>query len=332
MSGHFGTDAHVDSARIEGHEVWRVRQRETGETVVVKSGANASTARAVADSGVAPRVLAADDAAGICVMEDVGSATLADILAAGDAQAASQGLLSLARTLGALHGWSWAREPTRSRLPPAPPLRMAAFMNICGALEVDANPTRVELIESEHCVRSEAPQVVVHGDPCPENFVPGPSAEDTGKFVDFEVAHRGNAILEAACWHMPFPTAWRVARMPPELRPHMDANYAAGLAARSPQRLDTAALPRLRAAACVYWLVCCLTGKRFLEANDERFAGLGFASVRERGLLWLNNAAATIAGAGHFERTGDVARELVERLRQRWEPVSNAPWYPAFQS
>lgn len=65
---------------------------------------------------------------------------------------------------------------------------------------------------------------------------------------------------------------------------------------------------------------------------DERFAGPGFASVRERGLLWLDNAAATIAGAGHFERTGDVARELAERLRQRWEPVSDAPWYPAFQS
>lgn len=112
----------------------------------------------------------------------------------------------------------------------------------------------------------------------------------------------------------------------------MEAAYEAGLTTGWRQPLDTTAFPRLRAAASVYWLVCCLTGKRFVEADDERFAGPGFASVRERGLLWLNNAAATIAGAGHFERTGDVARQLAERLRQRWEPVSDAPWYPAFRS
>ena len=332
LNRHFGADTRFVSSRIEGHEVWRVRHRETGETVVVKFGANASTARAMADSGVAARMLAADDAARICVMEDVGATTLADILAASDAQAATQGLLSLARTLGALHGWSSAREPTQSRLAPMPPLPLAAFMNICGALGVDADRARVELIAAEHCMHSEDPQVIVHGDPCPENFVPGPPDADTGKFVDFEVAHRGNAILEATCWRMPFPTCWRVARMPHELQPHMDASYAAGFTARSPQRLDTATLPRLQAAACVYWLVWCLTGKRFLEANDERFAGPGFASVRERGLLWLDNAAATIARAGHFERTGDVARGLAERLRQRWEPVSDAPSFPAFLS
>lgn len=69
---------------------------------------------------------------------------------------------------------------------------------------------------------------------------------------------------------------------------------------------------------------------RFVEAEDDRLAGPVFASVRERGLLWLDNAAATISEAGHFEGVGEVARELAERLRQRWRIVNDAPLYPAF--
>ena len=69
---------------------------------------------------------------------------------------------------------------------------------------------------------------------------------------------------------------------------------------------------------------------RFVEAEDDRLAGPAFASVRERGLLWLDNAAATISEAGHFEGAGEVARELAERLRQRWRIVNDAPLYPAF--
>ena len=299
---------------------------------MVKSGANVRIAQAMADSGVAPRVLAADDVAGICVMEDLGSTTLLDILAADDAATASQGLLCLARTVSVLHGWSSTPELSLPRPPPVPRLSLSAFMNICGALDVDAGPARGELIEAERCVCSEAPQVVVHGDPCPDNFVSGASTQVTGKFVDFETTHRGNAMLDVACWHMPFPTCWRVARVPHELLPHMDASYQAELAARSSQPMDTATFQRHLAAACVYWLVSCLTGKRFVEIQDDRFAGPGFASVRERALLWLDSVANTTARVGHFELTGDVARELAGGLRQRWEPMQDAPLYPAFLS
>ena len=327
-----GRDAHFDWSRIEGHEVWRGRQHETGGTVVVKSGLNVATARAVADSGVAPRVLAADDASGICVMEDVGPTTLLGLLSAADAAAAAQGLLALASALGRLHGWSAAPEPSALPLPPVPRLPLSAFTNVCTALGVDTARARDDFIEAERCVRNDDPQVVVHGDPCPDNFVPGESRQVPGKFVDFEATHRGNALLDAACWHMPFPTCWRVARVPGELLPRMDATYQAGLAATWPQSSDTATFQRLLAAACVYWLVSCLTGKRFVEADDDLFAGAGFASVRERGLLWLDNAATTIDQAGHFQGAGEVARELAGRLRQRWGPMNEAPIYPAFGS
>lgn len=321
-----GDDAHLHWARIDGHEVWRVRQIATGRTVIVKSGANAATARAMAHSGVAPRVLAGDDASGICVMEDLGDTTLADSLAAADADTASQGLLDLADALGRLHGW--ASAPTLARLPVVPPLSLAAFTNICGALDVDAGRARSELIEAERCMRSEDPQVVVHGDVCPDNYVPG-AATVAGKFVDFEAARRGNAMLDVACWHMPFPTCWRVARLPVELPPRMDATYLAALARRA-QAPDNAAFRRLMAAACTYWLVWCLTGKRFIETEDDRFAGDGVASVRERGLLWLDSAAATITREGEFKAAADVARELAERLRHRWAPLSDSSLYPAF--
>ena len=164
-------DAHFDWSRVGGHDVWRGRQHGTGETVVVKTVLSVATARAVAGRGVAPRVLAADDASGICVMEDLGPTTLLDMLSGGDADAASQGLLELAHSLGRLHGWSSAPEPSTLRLRPVPRLPLAAFTDICMTLGVDAARARDEFIEAERCVRNENPQVVVHGDPCPDNFV-----------------------------------------------------------------------------------------------------------------------------------------------------------------
>ncbi len=72
-----GDGAHLHWARVGGHEVWRVRQIATRWSVIVKCGADTATAREMAHSGVAPRVLAAEDASGVCVMEDVGDTTLA---------------------------------------------------------------------------------------------------------------------------------------------------------------------------------------------------------------------------------------------------------------
>ncbi|MDE0440871.1 MAG: hypothetical protein OXL38_02000 [Gammaproteobacteria bacterium] len=62
---HFGDAVHLDWVRIDGHEVWRVQQIGTQRTVIVKSGANVATARAMAHSGVVPQVFAEDDASGI---------------------------------------------------------------------------------------------------------------------------------------------------------------------------------------------------------------------------------------------------------------------------
>ena len=283
----------------------------------------------MAHSGLAPQVFGEDDATGICVMEDLGDITLADSLAAVDTVTASQGLLDLADALGRLHGCAPALAPTLARLPVVPPLPLAAFTNICGALGIDAGRARSDLIEAERSMRSEDPQLVLHGDVCPDNYVPGKSTRVKGKFIDFEAAHRGNAMLDAACWHMPFPTCWRVARLPPELPPRMDATYLAALG-RQANVPDDPTFRRLMAAACIWWLVWCLTGKRFIEAKDERFAGDGLASVRERGLLWLDNSVATIASEGEFGAAGDVARDLAEQLRRRWAPLKGSPIYPAF--
>ncbi len=324
----FGVDANFHWVRIDGHEVWRVRQIETGRTVIVKVGVNTATARALAHSGVAPRLLGVDDVSGICVMEDLGESTLAESLEGADPGTASRGLLDLADSLGRLHGWA-APEPPLARLTVVPRLPLAAFFNICGALGVDAFHVRRELIEAERCMRSEDPQVVLHGDVCPENYVPRASTRVKGKFVDFEAAHRGNAMLDVACWHMPFPSCWRVARLPVELPPRMDATYRAELGRRAPAP-ENATFERLMAAAGSWWLVRCLTGKRFIEAEDDRIAGDEMASVRERGLLWLDSAAAMIAREPEFKAAGDVALELANHLRHRWTPVTDSPLYPAF--
>lgn len=177
---------------------------------------------------------------------------------------------------------------------------------------------------------TEDPQVILHGDICPSNYVPATPTNSVGKFIDLEECHRGNAILEVACWHMPFPTCWHVARLPDDLLSRMDESYLKTFASCSGEVFEGDVFHRLLAAACVYWAVWCLTGKRFIESNDDHFAGDGIASVRQRGLLWLGNAGATIAATGEFTAAGQVVREVATRLRHKWEPVSDAPSYPAF--
>lgn len=250
LNRYFGDDGPLHWVRIDRHEVWRVSQIDAGRTVIVKTSANAASARAFARSGVAPRVLGVDDASGICVMEDLGDTTLADSLAATDAGTASQGLLDLADALARLHGRASALVPALARLPVVSPLPLTTFTNSCGALGVDAGRARNEFVEAERCMRSEDPQVVLHGDVCPDNYVPGASVGETGKFVDFEAARRGNAMLDAACWHMPFPTCWRVARLPAELPARMDATYLAA-SARQARAPDNTTFRRLMAAACI---------------------------------------------------------------------------------
>lgn len=240
--------------------------------------------------------------------------------------------MDLASSLGQLHGWGWSQLPAlsnvlRSRLPSLP---LTAFFNICGALGVDANLALSELIEAERCMDSEDPQVILHGDVCPDNYVPATSTNSVGKFIDFEECRRGNAILELACWYMPFPTCWHVARLSDDLRSRMDESYLETFASCRCDVFDRDVFQRLLAAACVYWVVWCLTGKRFIESNDDYFAGESFASVRQRGLLWLGNAGATIAATGEFETAGHVVLEVATRLRNLWNPVSDPLAYPAF--
>ena len=328
----WGDDTHCHWSSVEGHNVWRVQRVETGESVIVKTEANVANARALAPSGRAPQVLAADAESGLCVTEDLGDTTLSDILANTDRDAASAGLVDLASALGNLHGWGWSHlsASPNGRHSSLTSLPLAAFFNLCGALEVDAEPAQRELFEAERCMVSDDPQVVLHGDVCPSNYVPAASTQDVGKFIDFEECCRGNAILEVACWHMPFPTCWHVARLPARLRSRMDASYLAAFALRRREMFDESMFQRLLAAACVYWVVWCLTGKRIIESNDDRFAGELFASVRQRGLLWLDNASATIAASGEFKVTGNVVRDVTARLRQRWEPVGDVPTYQAF--
>ena len=79
---------------------------------------------------VAPRLVGADDQAGLLLMEDLGpGASLADALLAGDRKRAQADLVSYARALGAMHAWSMGRPgelaSLRARYAPQAPLSPA---------------------------------------------------------------------------------------------------------------------------------------------------------------------------------------------------------------
>ena len=310
---------------VGDHDVWRVRH-PSGRTAIVKRTPDPRAATAIlirlAGSATAPTLLAADDRHGIVVLEDVGATTLTSVLTFDDASAATAALVELARTLGRLHRWT--RDPTPARNPSSAGLPVAAFLNICGALDVPVDRiVRAELAEAERLLATQTPRVLLHGDLCPDNFVLG---ENGGRFVDFDCAQVGCAQLDAACWHLPFPTCWQVSRLPADLPAKLDEEYRGAFGDQQDAPYDAS----LAAAACFH-LVSCIAGKRCIEATDQPLAS-GMATVRQRTLMWLDNVASVLARTTAFGNVGGVASNLAAALRRRWPDTVPAPYYPAFRS
>ena len=312
---------------IADHDAWRIRTR-CDRTAIVKRSLGAArevlALETLAASSVAPRLLATDAEAGVLVMEDVGTATLTDVLTAGDGPRAANCLIDLARTLARMHRQT--TPPPASMAPSAKVWPTAAFLNICGALRIVASrEARRELLTAEE-VLAETTSSLVHGDVCPDNFVVG---DHGGRLIDFASAHAGSPHLDSVGLIVPFPTCWQVARLPGGLAERLVAEYKLELM-RLISDDDDGRFERAQAAACVYWLVHSVTEKHWMAHRDNPLSP-GLASSRQRMLLWLENIRATLMRLGRFHRAAQLADSLRNTVHRRWPELEPAPYYPAFR-
>lgn len=313
-------------------------------TVVVKRGKHAergadehAALTLLTDAGraadVVPRVLAADAALRLLVLEDLGPGATVEQLLRGDApEYAADAVVATAGAVGRLHaacvGMADAYDTRRDRLLARAhtPLAQAArdladdqnaLVAWLGALDVrePVQTERVLLALGEHLASPGPWRLLTHGDVAPSNAVCGTSDVH---LVDFEYAGVRHALVDTLCWALVCP-------FPPELAARADDAYRAQ-AARALPMLDDAA--ETAAARMVVVAARALDLLRWLPPalllRDRSWApGM---SARQA-VLWHLERLLAIAerdGAGVVEPLLPALRLLSLRLESRWAAERDA--------
>jgi aminoglycoside/choline kinase family phosphotransferase len=289
------------------------------------------------ETAVAPRLLGADAAAGILLMEDLGpGSSLADSLLAGDRERAEADLIGYARALAAVHAWSVGRSgeyaQLRGRLAGSADVEIAPdwmdavtrskgpFLAMAAQLGLAADGVDRE-IDSLGALMAGAGYVgLVHSDLCPDNTH---IADGSFRIIDFETSGWGPIALDVAYLLAPFPSCWCFARLPaeaagPALLAYQDEAANAGME-RGPDW--EAALT----AALAGWVVA--RGARIGRALEED-RDWGTTTMRPRLLTWLHSFIEAASRTGALPRLGSLAEAIRELLRRRW-PDAVVPDYPA---
>ena len=298
-----------------GSAVLRCRDG-AGATVVVKShlqddsgpgrfAAEAAGLALTGGSGLAPRLLAADEETLTIVMSDLGSApSLADLLLGGPADAAAAALLSWAGTLGRLVVHAAYRESEHARL-------LAQYLAGRPASRFFAEPgawirwvveraellgvpepagLAAELATVAGLTRATRYRVFSPGDACPDNNLITP---DGVRFLDHETAGFHSVFLDVAYLRMPFSTCWCVFRLPAGLAAEAEARYRSAVTRVYADLADDAVWQRGARQAMAAW-----------TANS---------------MGWLLNRALTGDAPLSEDRPAPGARQL---LRHRWRVLA----------
>jgi Ser/Thr protein kinase RdoA (MazF antagonist) len=284
---------------------------------------------------VAPRLLGADEAAGILLMEDLGPGpSLADSLLAGDRARAEADLTAYARALGSLHAWSMSRPgelaDLRTRHAPGAALRPewlgaieaggAPFLSAAAALGLAAGGVAEEMSGLGEMLRGAGYLGLVHGDACPDNVR---LLAGGAQIFDFEASGWGPVVLDAAYLQAPFPSCWCFASLPseaagPALLAYRDQVTNAGI--------DLGADWETALAAALAGSVVG-RGAAIGRALDKD-RDWGTTTVRPRLLTWLHSFIRAASRTGALPRLRSVAEAMHEQLRLRW-PETVVPDYPA---
>ena len=269
-----GSSVVVKTRRVDGagwggtHHL----RREIAALAVVPSAA-----------GVTPRLLAADEAAGVIVLEDVGaSRTLEAVLLDGDGDAATAAFVDFAMAVGTLHAATRDAEvPHRDRLgelgSDARRDRLGMWPGVTrwdgvvGATRDLGLPDAAVAVDDVDEVRRalEAPDrdgALIHLDLNPTNVL---ITEAGARLVDFEGATFGHAGLDASFLHFPFPNYsahWAV--LPPAVVEVADTAYRSASAGGTAER-DTTASDRMLAIGAAGALTVRVQRLPVLAADDQ---------------------------------------------------------------
>jgi Ser/Thr protein kinase RdoA (MazF antagonist) len=283
---------------------------------------------------VAPRLLGADAAVRVLVMEELpAGVSLAESLLQGDEVTARADLIAYAAGLAAVHSWSIGRtedfERARARHSPMADPRSRWLTTLAtgrdrflqAATDLGLPTGSVEDdIDDVAAVLAGSYVGFVHGDPCPDNvrLVGGGC-----RIFDFEVSSIGSVALDAAYLLAPFPSCWCFSRLPADVSGPALSAYQDTLAA-SGRRLGEEWESAL-AAALGCWVIA--RGGDMIRALEQD-RQWGTTTMRPRLLAWTASFAALANQTQAFPRLGHLVEALHETLASAWSDTV-IPDYPA---
>lgn len=274
---------------------------------------------------VAPRVLAADVAQGLLVLEDLAPRTALDRLLRRDGAAVHTDRLAVfARTLGELHaataGSADVHRARRMRAgadDPAADLvgrfarhREQAYGHAAALGAPVAGPAASELASALAELTDPGPFLALsNGDAEANNILLHASGPADARLIDFESAGYTHALADAVCLHVPGP-AWMTVGDP--LATGLADHYRRALARGVPEAEDDRRYGFGLAAASVCWAIVRL--QRF-AALDSRAPG---DDSRLQLVATLEAAARTAAAHHAVPHLAGWARRTADLLRRRW--------------
>lgn len=274
---------------------------------------------------VAPRVLAADVAQGLLVLEDLAPRTALDRLLRRDGAAVHTDRLAVfARTLGELHaataGSADVHRARRMRVgadDPAADLvgrfawhREQAYGHAAALGAPVVGPAASELASTLAELTDPGPFLALsNGDAEANNILLHASGPADARLIDFESAGYTHALADAVCLHVPGP-AWMTVGDP--LATGLADHYRRALARGVPEAEDDRRYGFGLAAASVCWAIVRL--QRF-AALDSRAPG---DDSRLQLVATLEAAARTAAAHHAVPHLAGWARRTADLLRRRW--------------
>ncbi len=288
----------------------------------------------------AARFYGGDRAAGLVVLEDLGtSAHLDGILLGDNPTAAEDALIDLATTLGRMHaltiGKDQAYHQIRAALGPLEPAIASydwlapRFRAMADALGIAPQPgTEADLETLRAVLHHPGPFLAyTHGDACPDNCL---RVGNTVRLFDFEGGYLRHALIDGVFGRLHFPSCWCVGRLPASIPPRLEEVYRTALTQGCPAAADDTLFDCAVVEACIYWLIRfdrVYPLATFLERDEE----WDRATIRQRLLFRFAIVARTVQESGYLEALGATIGAMTARLQSLWAiDTAPMPSYPAF--
>jgi hypothetical protein len=293
---------------------------------------------------MAPRCYGLDRTAGLLVLEDLPiteAQRLGQILFTADHQAAREGLVSLMRTLGAMHAIGYREHAHYKQLceqyqvfgqghhPVANLLTdlgdLLPLLSHYGVMSPPALARDLRTV-SAALLPSSSLLTFTHGTATPANTFITPTGV---RLIDLEASGYRDALLDGA-----FPrirslfSIW--ARTLPLAEQHlMEQAYREEFAAGCPAMSDDAHYHPALAAACAAWLAALCARIPLVVEQDRPW---GQATWRQRIIAGLEQFVLIADETRQLPALATAAQQLATQLCKQWPPEDcRLPLYPAFE-